>query len=57
MMSLSKIPDISKRQEKKEGINNYNKCVNAIAEACDNELTLNTDQNEIPMKGYLEAVV
>lgn len=57
MMSPSKIPDISARQKKKEGINNYKECVNAIAEECDNELTLHRDQNEIPMKGYLEAVV
>ena len=43
-------------QKKREEIKNYKECVNAIAEACDNELTFHNPEKRLA-KGYLEQLI
>jgi hypothetical protein len=58
MESLSKAgrPKGSTMQKKREDIKNYKECVNAIAEAYDNELTLHNPEKRLA-KGYLEQLI
>jgi hypothetical protein len=58
MESLSNAgrPKGSTMQKKREDIKNYKECVNAIAEAYDNELTLHNPEKRLA-KGYLEQLI
>ena len=57
--STSKVgrPKGSTMQKKQEDIINYKECVNAIAEAYDNELTAYRSQNKRLVKGYLGQLI
>jgi hypothetical protein len=50
-------PKGSTMQKKRDDINNYKECVNAIAEEYHNELTFHKEKSKRLMKGYLEAVI
>ena len=50
-------PKGSTHQKKREDIKNYNKCMNAITEAYNNEFTHCRDQRKSVMRGFLKEVI
>ena len=50
-------PNGSTMQKKREDINNYKECVNAITEEYHNKLTFHKESRQRLMKGLLEAII
>ena len=50
-------PKGSTMQKKREDINNYKECVNAITEEYHNKLTFHKENQRWLMKGHLEAII
>ena len=50
-------PKGSTMQKKKEDVNNYKECVNAITKEYNNKLTFHKENRQRLMKGHLEAII
>jgi hypothetical protein len=50
-------PKGSTMQKKREDINNYKECVNAITEEYHNKLTFHKENRQRLLKGQLEAII